>query len=58
MFVLSSKLRDLHLRKAKAATTALAKMGEQPIDVPSVNGRFVKRTYLKIIAKRLSLEKQ
>jgi predicted RNA binding protein YcfA (HicA-like mRNA interferase family) len=46
------------LTQSKGSHNRFSKTGEQPIDVPSVNGRFVKRTYLKLIAKRLSLEKQ
>jgi predicted RNA binding protein YcfA (HicA-like mRNA interferase family) len=44
--------------QSKGSHNRFSKAGEQPIDVPTVNGRFVKRTYLQLIAKRLKLEEK
>jgi predicted RNA binding protein YcfA (HicA-like mRNA interferase family) len=46
------------ITQGKGSHNRFSKSGEQPIDVPIVNGRFVKRTYLKLIVKRLDLEKK
>jgi predicted RNA binding protein YcfA (HicA-like mRNA interferase family) len=45
-------------RSGKGSHNRFSKAGEQPFDIPSVNGKFVKRTYLQQIAKRLGLKEE
>lgn len=43
---------------SKGSHNRFRKSGTQPFDIPSVNGRFVKRAYLQQIVVRLGLKEE